>query len=143
MNNYIIEKEKKLFVGGYFDRSFYVDTNNDNVDSFTDFDEGIDTYTLTEALNLGFVRSIVDWYNENTEKEWDDLTDQEKTKLIIKYTSTDELARLLYFATEEEAQEYKKMVLEEVEEKKKKFKKIGEEQDNYGYFQDVYLEVES
>lgn len=128
-------RESKLFVGGYYDDRIFV---GDFFDGKTPFDKTIDTYTLSEVLKLAFVENVVDFYNEKNEKDWEEATEEEKVKAIIDYVAGDEIAGLLYFATEGEAKLYKDEVIKEVEYIEKNSEYDGMQQDKYGYFREVY-----
>ena len=71
--------------------------------------------------------------------DFDDFTDEEKKDLILNWTSTDEIAGLEYFETEEEAEKYKKGVLEEIKDAEDNSVYNGAIQDNYGHFREVYV----
>lgn len=123
---------KKLFVGGYYDDRYF------DVEEKTPFNKEINTYTLEEALKLPFVEPVKEWYEETYEKEWDSTTEEEKIKAIENYTEGDEIAGLVYFKTEEAAENYKQNVLKEIEELENQFEYVGKEQDGSGYYHDVY-----
>ena len=128
-------KGKKLLVGGYFDdRKF----KGDYFDGKTPFNKDINTYTVDEALNLGFVENVINWYEDSKEKSWDQLPETEKAQQIEEYTSTDEIAGLNYFTTEEEATQYKNEVLEELQEIETEIEYQGMEQNNEGIYQEIY-----
>lgn len=134
---------KKLFVGGYYDDRIF---NSDVFEGKTPFDKDIDTYTLDEAFELGFCEeyNVRQYYEDHlleeyNEKDWSfDLSDEEKTKILLEYTDTDEIAGLLYFNTEEEAENYKQEVLKEIEEIESQCEYSHKEQDEYGYYREVY-----
>ena len=128
-------EEKKLFVAGYYDDRVF---EGEHFEGKTPFDKGIDTYTLSEVLKLPFVEGVVDNYEEEHKKEWDNLTDTEKIKFILKYTDTDEIAGLLYFNSEEEAKSYKDEVIEEIEDVERHSTITQRIQNKYGFFVDVF-----
>jgi len=128
--------EKKLFVGGYYDDRIF---EGEGFEGKTPFNKNIDTYTLTEVLNLGFVENVTEWFEEKEEKEWNEATEQEKIKAIINYTESDEIAGVLYFETEEEAQNFKNEVVKEIEEIEQRVSYDGKRQDREGYFREVYI----
>lgn len=128
-------KELKLFVGGYFDDRIFI---GDEFEDKTPFGKDINTYTLSEAIELGFVQTVKEYYEEENEKEWEEITDDEKIKAIINYVDGDEIAGLLYFNTEEEAEKYKNDVIKEVEEREKEIEYVGKKQDEYGNYREVY-----
>ena len=130
-------QELKLFVGGYYDERIF---DGEQFDGKTPFDKNIETYTLSEVLELGFVESVNEWFEENYEKEWDQATEEEKVKAIIDYTDSDEIAGLVYFDTEEKAKEFKNDVIREVEDIEERSTYKGKRQDSYGSFREVYIE---
>ena len=103
----------KLFVGGYYDNRRF---KGDFYDGKTPFDKNIDTYTLEESLNLGFVAPVIEWFEDNHDKSWDEATFEEKAKAITDYTTYGDINEilLLYFPTEEKAEKYKQEVLDEL-----------------------------
>lgn len=128
--------KEKLFVGGYYDDRMF---KGDYFDGKTPFGKNINTYTLEEVLQLGFVEPVREWFEEIYEKEWDEATEEEKIEGILLYTQDDEIASLLYFDTEEEAENYKNQVIEEIEKLEQEIEYIGKEQDSYGNFREVYI----
>lgn len=125
----------KLFVGGYFDDRIF---KGDWFDGKTPFNKDINTYTLDETLKLGFVEGVIEWFEENNEREWDELSFDEKAKAIEKYEESDEIAGIVYFKTEEEAEKYKDEVIKEIEDIEKESICTGQIQDKYGQFRDIY-----
>lgn len=128
--------KEKLFVGGYYDDRIF---KGDYFDGKTPFSKDIDTYTLEEVLELGFVEPVKEYFEETYEKEWIEATEEEKIEGILSYTQDDEIASLLYFKTEEAAENYKNQVIQEIEELEQKIEYIGIEQDSYGNFREVYI----
>lgn len=145
----------KLFVGGYYDARIF---KGSHFDGKTPFGDSIDTYTLEEALKLSFVEGTKEWFEQEGEEwyeeefgkeyieneyfgvDFDSLTDEEKTQAILKYTSSDEIAGLEYFDTEEEAEKYRNEVLEEIEDSERNSIYCKQIRDNYcGCFRDVYV----
>lgn len=131
-------KNLKLFVGGYYDTRMITDKNGEKLEGITPFSTDIETYTLDEALKLAFVENVKTWFEEIKEKDFDEATEEEKTKAIVEYTESDEIAQLLHFTTEEDAEQYKKDVLEELEELENSLVYTGKEQDQYGNFMNSY-----
>lgn len=126
---------KKIFVGGYYDNRIF---EGEYFDGKTPFNADIDTYTLDEALNLGFVENVKEWYVETYDQEWDVISEKAKAKAIIEYTEGDDIAGLLMFNTEEEAEKYKQYVLEEIKDLENKVECVGKEQDKDGYYHEIY-----
>ena len=94
--------EKKLLVGGYLDdRIFRAD------EDILLYDKDIDCYTVEEALKLGFMSGIEEFYYEDfkkgTDLEFFELSNKEKLEIILKFVEDDEIANLEYFDTEEKA----------------------------------------
>lgn len=127
---------KKLFVGGYYDDRIFND-----VEEKTPFSKEISSYTLEEVLKLGFVENVIDWYKEKEELEWDEISEEEKIKSILEYTESDEIAGVLYFKTEAEAEKFKSDTIKEVEELEKESDYVGKKQDSYGNFREVYRKI--
>lgn len=125
----------KLFVGGYFDDRIF---KGERFEGKTPFDKNINTYTLDEALQLGFVEGVIKWFEENNGKEWDNLSFNEKANAIEKYEESDEIAGIVYFETEEETEKYKDEVIKEIENIEKESICTGQIQDKYGHFRDIY-----
>lgn len=126
----------KLFVGGYYDDRIF---EGERFESKTPFNKEINTYTLDEALKLPFVEGVIEWYEDlNDEETWEELSFEEKAKAIEKYMEGDEIAGMVYFETEEEAEKYKNDVIKEIEECEKESICTGQIQDQYGCFRDVY-----
>lgn len=128
-------EDLKLFVGGYYDDRIF---EGKEFEGKTPFSKNINTYTLSEVLELGFVEPVNEWFDEIYEKEWDEIEDQERANAIIEYVDSDELAGLLYFNTEQESNRYRNDVINEIEELEKNIKYIGKQQDSYGNFKEVY-----
>lgn len=131
---------RKYLVGGYYDSRIFEDAEGK-----TPFGKDISIYDLESALKLGFVESIVEWYEdmkEDDESEWDDLSDSRKVELILEYTESDEIAGLIAFDTLEEATKYIKDTISEILELEEEYEYIGKEQDIYGYFNEVYKKKE-
>lgn len=128
-------KELKLFVGGYYDDRIF---EGEEFEGKTPFSKDIETYTLSEVLKLGFVENVPSWYEDRSEKQWIDATNEERIRAIIEYTETDEIAGLLYFDTEKEAEEFKNSVIKEIEEIEKRVIYIGKREDELGYFREIY-----
>lgn len=126
---------KKLFVGGYYDDRIFED---ERFEGKTPFGKDIDTYTLDEALRLPFIEPIKEWYEEVCDQDWESITEQEKIKAIEKYVEGDEIAGLVYFGTEEDAEKYKQEVLQEIKEIEDQVEYVEKEQDGSGYYHDVY-----
>lgn len=132
-----VQKNLKLFVGGYYDDRIF---DGEYFEGTTQFNKEIDTYTLDEVLKLAFVENVVQWYEEENEKDFYlDTTFEEKAKAIEEYTCDDEIAGILYFETEEEAEDYKQKIIKEVEDKEKNAVFVDKKQDKYGYWREVYV----
>lgn len=134
---------KKLFVGGYYDDRMF---EGEEFEGKTPFNKDINTYTLEEALKLGFCdeENIIENYgNVNIDKNWEDTTYKEKVEAIMDYTEDDDIAGLLYFDTEEQAEKYKNEVLEEIKELENDIEYIGKEQNRQGIYQEVYKSKEA
>lgn len=129
-------EELKLFVGGYYDDRIF---KGEQFDGKTPFNKSIDTYTLSQVLELGFVESVKEWFEETYERGFDEATEEEKVKAIIEYTDTDEIAGVLYFDTEEKAEKFKNDVIKEVKEIEEMSVYEGKIQDDEGYFREVYI----
>ena len=133
---YLVTTEDEVkFVGGYYDDRIF---KGEYFEGKTPFNKDIDIYTLDEALKLGFVEGIVQLYEETYKKDFYELSDNEKTEAILEYTKDDEIAGLLAFPSVKEAKNYKNEVLNEIAELEKHIKYVGQEQDSYGYFKEVY-----
>lgn len=131
---------RKYLVGGYYDSRIFEDAEGK-----TPFGKDISIYDLESVLKLGFVESVVEWYEdikEDDESEWDDLSDSRKVELILEYTESDEIAGLIAFDTLEEATKYIKDTISEILELEEEYECIGKEQDQYGYFNEVYKKKE-
>lgn len=130
-------QELKLFVGGYYDSRIF---EGEQFEGKTPFDKNIDTYTLSESLNLGFTgEGFVDWFEGKGGKEWSKTTYEEKINALLEYTATDETSGLIHFKTEKEAEDYKNKVLEEIEDIEKIAIYNGKRQDRSGYFREIYI----
>lgn len=129
------------FVGGYYDKRIFEDEEGFYY-GCTPFSNDIDIYTLEEVIKLPFVESVIEWYEDNKEDEeecWDDLTENKKAELIIEYVDTDDIAALVYFDDDIKAQQYKQQVLKEILEKERMSIFIGNRQDQYGNYNEVYM----
>lgn len=129
-------EELKLFVGGYYDSRIFC---GEEFEGKTKFDKTIETYTLSEVLKLGFIEPIGQWYYETYKKDWENTTKDEKIKAILEYSKDDEIAGMLYFDTEKQAENFKNNTIEEIEEIEKNSIYKGKEQDNEGHFREVYI----
>lgn len=129
----------KLFVGGYYDDRIF---EGEEFDGKTPFNKDIDTYTYDEVLKLGFVEPVkeLDFYLDELlyERKWNDLSIEEQIESIIEYVSTDSIAGLLFFDTEEKANKYKEEVLKELNIIEENIEYVGKQQDDEGYFREVY-----
>lgn len=132
-----MKKELKLFVGGYYDDRIFV---GEKFEGKTPFGKNIDIYTLSEALKLGFVEGVKEWFSEENEKDFDELDENEKIEAIINYTDGDEIAGILYFDNEEEASEYKASILKEIKDIELNSEYDGKTQDNQGNFRETYIQ---
>lgn len=130
----------KLLVGGYYDDRIF---KGETFEGKTPFAKNIDTYTVDEALDLGFIQGFEEYYKEEypSKDDFDNLTYLEKVELISNYTEGDEIAGLLYFKTEEEALNYKTEVIKEIEKLEINIEYTGKEQDREGYYREVYEEI--
>lgn len=122
-----------LFVGGYYDGRIF-----DGVEEKTPFSKEISIYTLEEVLKLGFVENVIEWYEDKEELEWDEISEQEKTKAILAYVEYDEIAGLVYFDEKEKAEKYRNDVIKEIEELEKTYKYSEKVEDGYGNFREVW-----
>ena len=131
------KENKKLFVGGYYDDRIF---RGDYFDGKTPFNKNIDCYTLEEALKLPFVENVKEWFEETDieERAFDEIPDEEKINTILNYIEGDEIAGLVYFETEEEAEKFKQDTLDEIKSNEENSVYVGQEQDQYGNFRDVY-----
>ena len=130
-----VEMKEKIFVGGYYDDRIF---EGEIFEGKTLFGKNVDTYTLEEALKLHFVEPVMEWYEEQEEKEWENLSDDEKIKKIEEYTLHDDIAGLMYFGTTAWAEQKKEEILKEIEEIEKESDYVGKEQNSEGIYQDVY-----
>lgn len=125
---------KKLFVGGYYDDRIF-----NGIEEKTPFSKCINTYTLEEVLKLGFVENVIEWHEEDDENErWENISDNDKIDAILTYVENDEIAGLLYFETEDQAEKFKNDTIKEVEDLEKDIEYAGKQQDTYGNFREVY-----
>jgi len=127
---------KKLFVGGYYDTSIYT---GESFEGKTPFDDKIDVYSLEELLESNYVESIDEWYQDEYEEDFFELSDKEKIKAVLEYIETDEISGLLYFKTEAAAIKFKEETLEEFEEIKNERVFIKRSKDKEGFYQDEYI----
>ena len=129
----------KLFVGGYFTDKVFIGEQFEGMSIFFD---NVDTYSLEEVLKLGFVgEGFIDWYEENfeeTEGNFNSLSFSNKVKYILEYVENDEVAGLTYFDTQKEAEVYKNECINDLEWAKNNSVYKGKEQDQYGYFREIY-----
>lgn len=127
----------KNFVGGYYDDRIF---KGEYFEGKTPFDKKIDCYTLEETLNLPFIEGVKEWFEENDdeERDFDEIVKEEKIKAILEYVESDEIAGLVYFETEEEAEKFKQDNLEEIKRAEENSIYIGKKQDQYGNYRDVY-----
>jgi hypothetical protein len=133
----IKKEDLKLFTGGYYDLSIYDD--DDYFDGGTPFDVDIETFTLNEVWELGFVSGLKDMIYKEQDKYYYELSVEEQIKAILQYTEGDEIAGLVYFETEEEAEDYKLKILDEIAERELQIEYKGKKQDNEGHYRDVYI----
>ena len=117
---------KKLFVGGYYQDYFLINTSygsafpketfkhiySDNIL----FNKDIEVYTLEEVLDLPFIYGVHDYYEEHFGGDFRFIPVEEQIKFILEYAESNEIAGVLYFETEEEAQKYNESVLEAIRE---------------------------
>lgn len=117
-------KELKLFVGGYYDKRLF---KEGCFNKKTPFGKDIQTYTLQEVLKLGFVQGTVEEYEQSLnnryqdedmdeQKDWEITTDDEKIEAILAYTKSNDIAGLLYFDTEIDADKYRNEILKQINE---------------------------
>jgi hypothetical protein len=131
-------------VGGYYDdREF----KGEGFEGKTPWSlKTLNIYNVEEALKLGFCSSVDEYYENNKleeDKEWDELTEQEKAKIIEDYTSDDEIAGLEIFEDEKKALEYYESHLEECQEIENDIKTgriiyMGTKQDREGFYVETY-----
>lgn len=132
---------KKYLVGGYYDSRIF-----EGVDEKTPFGKDISIYDLDGALKLGFVEPVEEWYEDakkDNEPEWYELEDQKKIEYILKYTETDEIAKLIAFDTLEEANNYIKEVLYEIIQLENQYEFAYNEQNTSGTYNEVYKKKEN
>lgn len=121
IDDIIGDKDKRIFVGGYFFDGVF-EMHKDEI-GVRIFDENINTYTLEEALKLSFCNEhdvAEAWAEKQKGKssyDWDDAKWSEKIKAVIDFTeiSDEGYPGLLYFDTEEDAETYKQETLRELE----------------------------
>ena len=77
----------------------------------THFCKNIETYTLSQALELPFISPVKQWFKE---KELNTASEKEKVQAILKYVEDDDIAGLLHFDTEEKAEKYKQDTISEI-----------------------------
>lgn len=139
-------KKLKLFVGGYYDMRVF---KGEHFHGKTPFGKDIQTYTLQDILKLSFVEGTVQEYEQSLnnaykdedmdeEKDWENTTDDEKVEAILEYTKDNDIAGLLYFGTEIEADNYKSTILKEINKCEKESTYVGKEQDKQGRFRDIF-----
>lgn len=128
-------RELKLFVGGYYDDRIFV---GEFFEGKTHFSKDIDVYTLSEVLRLPFIENVTNVYEEESGREWEDLSEEEKIEAIMYYNSSDDISGLMYFETEEAALSCKNETLEELEYIENHLEYEGKKQDCYGFFRKVY-----
>lgn len=115
------EKSKKVFVGGRYDSRIF---KGDFFNGMCLYDNKVDCYTLEETLNLPFIEGVVKWFNENDieERNFNELSEQEKIEVILNYTQYDDIANIEYLGTEEEALKRKNELLSELNDIEEKIK---------------------
>lgn len=94
--------EKKLFVGGYFEKA---DHYEETIDVYID----PKTYTIDEIFECGFMSTFFEWVEEKhgiDKDAFEKLPFYKKAEMIYNHEENDELARIEVFASEEEAKEY-------------------------------------
>lgn len=128
----------KFLVGGYYSSRIFRGADRE----MTPFDKDINIYTLDEALRLGFVEGVEEWYydfiQEEGEPDFYELSYEKRLQLVLQYTENDEIAGLVAFDTLQEAVDYVKDVIEEIINAENTHEYVGHEQDEYGYFHEVY-----
>lgn len=125
----------KIFVGGYYDDRIF---EGEGFEGKTPFNKDVDVYNLEEVLELGFLSGIKEYCKDEYEKDFDEMSFNEKKDIIISYVSTDEIAGLICCKNEEEALQLKQKILEEISELEKEIEYIGTEQDEDGYYKKAY-----
>lgn len=126
-----------LFVGGYYDDRIF---EGDYFDGKTPFSKDIKCYSMEEVLKLGFVEPVIEYFEENTGKDWIlDATIDEKINAIMQYTDSDEIAGLVYFDNESDAEKYIECTLSEIRDCEANSEYYRQIQDDYGCFRDVYV----
>lgn len=136
INTYTLEEAYKL---GFCDeeqaRFNYYDLYYD----YTKFEEDLKEYAEDNSLDLEELKDI-DHSNEDFENwHWDNLDYKTKCEIIEKYTESDEIAGLVFFDTEKEAENYKLEVLKELEELENEIEYSHNVQDREGYYREVYV----
>ena len=111
---------RKFLAGSYDSRTFIPE---DCFSGKAPFDSNVDIYTLEEVLKLQFVEGVKDWYETDginvlgyDKEEFKQLTEEEKTIAILRWMEDDEYAGVLYFESEEDADLYKREILQEIAE---------------------------
>lgn len=130
---------KKVFVAGCYDNRIFKGNFFDGMCLYSK----ADCYSLEEVLKLSFVENIEEWFEENEERAFREITEEEKINAILDYIQYDEIANIEYLETEEKALKRKNELLEEINDIEEKIKigeivYIGQKQDQYGNFRDVY-----
>ena len=132
-------KNLKLFVGGYFDERIF---EGDKFIGKTPYGKDIDTYTLNEVLQLGFLSGMEDYVREHFEVELDDIPDWKQTTCILHYLKNDEYAGLEYFETEAEAEKFKQDALRNIEWCEENAVFLEKRQIEGGFYVDVLVNPE-
>ena len=97
----------KYLVGGYYSD---IAINGGSDEYITPYTNDVKMYTVEEAIKLGFVENVVEWYEDNdcfeTGAEWEELSDADKASFIVSYTEDDEIAGLELFECKQDAIKY-------------------------------------
>jgi len=130
-------KDKKLFVGGYYDDRIFLD---ESFAGKTAFNKTIDTYTFDEVLKLAFIENVKENFDEKCDiTKWDDLSMAQQIIEICDYAQTDAIAGLTYCANEAFAEGYKNEVLDEILDIECETYYSHLEQDAQGNFNQVWI----
>ena len=127
------------FVGGYYDDRIF----ENELYSVNLYDKKmLSIYTLREVLKLGFMEGVIDCYTfdkKESEKDFCELTEEEKAKVILDYIKDDELAGLKAFNNLNSAVSYLKECLDDIKDVESNYEFSELIQDEYGNFREKYI----
>lgn len=127
--------EKKYLAGYYDDRIF----EGEEFEGKTPFDRTVDIYNMSDLLKLSFIEPIKDWIYDEHKKNWYELTEQEMEYYIEKYVSTDEIAGVKIFKSEEEALNFKNDIIAELDDIESRSVFSHKIQDFNFYYKSVFI----